>query len=95
MRCVRGRILDEKGHPLPGATVLQKGTSYGTSTAADGTYRLRVPAHSAAILQYGYGGYKEQELSAGQAAATDSVVLRPNAPTHRPWLSLSRLFGRY
>ncbi|RZK23244.1 MAG: hypothetical protein EOO56_05720 [Hymenobacter sp.] len=43
---LHGRVLNEKGLPLAGATVLQKGTSYGTSTDPNGKYRrpLRHPA---------------------------------------------------
>jgi hypothetical protein len=92
MVTLHGRILDEKGHPLPGATVLQKGTTTGTSTDASGSYSLRVPARGTATLQYGYGGYAEQELSAGQAAATGAIVLQPKAPRHRYWAALSRLW---
>ena len=50
---LHGRILNEKGQPLAGATVLQKGTAYGTSTDANGNYSLRVPAGSQTTLQYG------------------------------------------
>ncbi|RTQ47849.1 hypothetical protein EJV47_18190 [Hymenobacter gummosus] len=59
---VRGRILDENGRPLVGATVLRKGTSTGVSTDATGSYTLRVPAGQANTLQYAYAGYKEEEM---------------------------------
>lgn len=82
---LHGRILNEKGQPLAGATVMQKGTAYGTSTDANGDYSLRVPAGTQTMLQYGYGGYVEQELStANQAAAP--VVLQPKAAQRKHWL---------
>lgn len=81
---VHGRILNEKGMPLAGATVLRKGTSHGTSTDAQGNYTLRVPADGQATLQYGYGGYTEQDIAASQANA--SVTLHPRAPKQRHWL---------
>ena len=82
---VHGRILNEKGLPLAGATVLRKGTSHGTSTDAQGNYSLRVPADGQATLQYGYGGYAEQELAATQAAAAP-VTLQPRAAKRHHWL---------
>ena len=84
---VHGRILDEKGHPLAGATVLRKGTALGTSTDATGSYSLRVPTGPAVTLQYAYGGYAEQELPAVEATTTTAVTLQPRAAAkHRRWL---------
>ena len=41
---VTGRVLDEKGTGLPGATILVKGTAnVGTATDADGRFTLNVP----------------------------------------------------
>lgn len=82
---LHGRILDEKGQPLAGATVLQKGTAYGTSTDANGNYSLRVAAGSQATLQYGYGGYTEQEVKAANAS-TKAVVLQPKQSKRKHWL---------
>jgi hypothetical protein len=82
---LHGRILDEKGQPLAGATVLQKGTAYGTSTDANGNYSLRVPAGSQTTLQYGYGGYNEQEMSAASNTAAP-VVLQPKQAKRKHWL---------
>ncbi|MVN76091.1 hypothetical protein GO988_07120 [Hymenobacter sp. HMF4947] len=83
---VHGRILNEKGLPLAGATVLRKGTANGTSTDAQGNYSLRVPADGQATLQYGYGGYTDRELAVAQAAPGTAVTLQPRAPKRRHWL---------
>jgi hypothetical protein len=83
---VHGRILDEKGKPLAGATVLRKGTSHGTSTDAQGNYSLHVPADAHATLQYGYGGYTEQEVAAVHASSGTTVTLQPRATKRRHWL---------
>jgi hypothetical protein len=56
-----GRILDENGRPLAGATVLVKGSRRGTGTDANGNYSLEVPAGDNALV-YGYGGYQDQEV---------------------------------
>lgn len=42
-QAVRGVVKDDTGEPLPGVTVLLKGTSIGTSTSVDGSYTLTVP----------------------------------------------------
>jgi hypothetical protein len=56
-----GRILDENGRPLAGATVLLKGSRKGTGTDANGNYTLEVPAGENHLV-YGYGGYQDQEV---------------------------------
>ncbi|WP_324680083.1 carboxypeptidase-like regulatory domain-containing protein [Hymenobacter sp. GOD-10R] len=73
---VRGRILDEEGKPLVGATVLQKGSFYGVSTDAKGEYLLRVPANQPVTLQYGYGGYTDEEVQV-KGGTTENMTLVP------------------
>jgi len=73
---VRGRILDEEGKPLVGATVLQKGSFYGVSTDAKGEYTLRVPANQPVTLQYGYGGYSDEEVQV-KGGRTENMTLLP------------------
>ncbi|RPD44372.1 hypothetical protein DNI29_21955 [Hymenobacter sediminis] len=83
---VRGRILGEDGKPLVGATVLQKGSSYGVSTDAKGEYTLRVPANQSVTLQYGYGGYQDQEVQVkGTTVGNMTLTPRQGAKKHR-WL---------
>ncbi|HCQ71841.1 MAG TPA: hypothetical protein DIT75_00295, partial [Rikenellaceae bacterium] len=55
---IKGRITDDHDEPLPGANVLVKGTSIGTSADADGNYSLtfqRSPGKSD-ILVYSFIG---------------------------------------
>lgn len=59
---VKGVILDEAG-PMVGATVLEKGTSNGTSTGADGDYRLRVSSADA-VIEISCVGYKTVSFAA-------------------------------
>ncbi|RYF53484.1 MAG: hypothetical protein EOO39_40705, partial [Cytophagaceae bacterium] len=40
---ITGQVLDDQQKPLPGATVSVVGTSQGTTTDADGKYRLSLP----------------------------------------------------
>ncbi|MDO7844906.1 carboxypeptidase-like regulatory domain-containing protein [Hymenobacter sp. M29] len=87
MVTVSGRIVDEAGQPLVGATVLRKGTAQGVSTDANGNYSLRMPAGTAATttLQYGYAGYHDQELKATDASA-QGVTLQPRVAKRKHWL---------
>ncbi|MCC3157031.1 carboxypeptidase-like regulatory domain-containing protein [Hymenobacter sp. 15J16-1T3B] len=73
---VRGRILDENGKPLVGATIWQKGTRNGVSTDANGNYTMRMPAGQPATLQYGYAGYAEEEMTV-VGGRTENVTLVP------------------
>lgn len=56
-----GRILDENGRPLAGATVLLRGSRKGTGTDANGNYSMEVPTGDNQLV-YGYGGYQDQEV---------------------------------
>eukprot|EP01093_Parvamoeba_rugata_P015390 TRINITY_DN5397_c0_g1_i4.p1 TRINITY_DN5397_c0_g1~~TRINITY_DN5397_c0_g1_i4.p1 ORF type:complete len:1090 (-),score=218.72 TRINITY_DN5397_c0_g1_i4:1259-4528(-) len=58
---VTGIVLDNLGQPLPGANVLEKGTTNGTQTDFDGNYTLNVPGD--AILVVSYIGFKGKEIS--------------------------------
>ncbi len=50
----------DDNQPLPGVTVVEKGTTNGTVTDFDGNYQLTVPAD--AILQFSFVGMKTQEV---------------------------------
>lgn len=76
MATVTGRILDENGRPLVGATVLDKVHGRGVSTNAQGEYTLLVPANQTSKLQVGYGGYGEDELQV-QGRSVQNVTLLP------------------
>lgn len=60
-KTVTGRIIDAKGEPLIGVTVIEKDTTNGAITDFDGNYSLSVP--DAAVLQYSYVGYQTVEMS--------------------------------
>src|SRR5688572_20189165 len=58
---VAGTITDEKGLPVPGVNVLEKGTTNGTTTDTEGTYRITV-TDANAILVFSFIGYTTQEV---------------------------------
>ncbi|HEX8658445.1 MAG TPA: von Willebrand factor type A domain-containing protein [Hymenobacter sp.] len=64
---VSGLVSDQNGHlPLPGVTVLIKGTTLGTSTDAQGRYSLRVPNAASAVLVFSFIGYVTEERPVGK-----------------------------
>jgi hypothetical protein len=82
MTTVTGRILDENGRPLIGATVLDKSRGRGVSTDAQGNYSLTVPANQVSKLQVGYGGYGEEDLQVQvKGTSVQNVTLVPQAKT--------------
>ena len=79
-----GKIEDENGHPLVGATVLLKGSSKGTSTDANGNYALEVPAGTDNTLIYGYGGYDDEVMrTRGSQPVNVTLTPRAKASKHR------------
>lgn len=59
---VKGVVKDEKDHPLPGVTVLIKGTTMGVVTDADGNYSLELPGARDIRLLFSFIGMKVQEI---------------------------------
>lgn len=57
---ISGNVSDESGIPLPGVSVIVKGTSTGTATDFDGNFTLNTS--STATLVFSYLGYKKQEI---------------------------------
>lgn len=60
---VTGSVLDEKGQPLAGASVMVKGTKIGTVCDADGVFSLSIPEGGA--LEIAFIGYKTTVLNPG------------------------------
>ncbi|MCG6191336.1 TonB-dependent receptor [Maribellus maritimus] len=61
---ITGKVIDSSGSPLPGVTIVVKGTTNGTVTNADGEYFIsNIPGE--AILQFSFVGMKTQEIIVG------------------------------
>jgi TonB-linked SusC/RagA family outer membrane protein len=70
---VSGKVTDSNGQPLPGVTVVVKGTTNGTVTNTDGEYSLtNIPAD--AILQFSFVGMKMQEVVVGNQASINITM---------------------
>ena len=72
-----GKVSDEKSQPLPGVTVLLKGTSNGTTTDATGTFRLSVSGRNATLV-VSYVGYVTQEIPLTNQTAIDISLVPDN-----------------
>jgi TonB-linked SusC/RagA family outer membrane protein len=64
-RRITGIVVDENGEPLIGASVVEKGTTNGVSTAADGRFTLTLNNEKSS-LQVSYLGYITREVSSQQ-----------------------------
>lgn len=83
---IRGKVVDQGGNPLEGASVIIKGTSIGTTVDHSGNFSLNVPSNNS-ILVISFIGMKSKEVRVGTqtnftivleqdaAQASDAVVI--------------------
>ncbi|MGD9993908.1 MAG: carboxypeptidase-like regulatory domain-containing protein [Salinivirgaceae bacterium] len=67
---VKGKIVDENGEPLPGASIIQKGTSIGTISDANGSFLLSVPSDATLIVSF--IGFKSIEVNVKEEQILES-----------------------
>jgi len=60
---IRGKVVDEKGAPLPGVSIKIKGSNLGTTTDSNGGFSINVPEK--ATLVFSFLGYETQEVAVG------------------------------
>ncbi len=70
---ISGKVADEEGLPLPGSTVLIKGTTKGTTTDVNGNYAIKVPKGS--FLVFSFVGFHKQEVSVSSENTEVNVVM--------------------
>lgn len=73
MRTVTGKVTDEKGDPIVGASVTVKGTNVGTTTDDAGVFKLDVPAN-ARTLTISSVNFRGQDLAIGSRSSLDAVL---------------------
>lgn len=69
-RNITGKVTDEKGQPLPGVSIVVKGTKTGTSTNNDGAFQIGVPDAGGSLV-FSYVGYNTQEIPLGSQSNYD------------------------
>ncbi len=72
-RTVTGKVTDTDGMPLPGVTVLLKGTLQGTVTNADGNYSLTNVAEDATLV-FSFIGMRTKEIIAGSQTTINMTM---------------------
>lgn len=72
-RQITGRVTDNNGEPVVGATVLIQGTMNGTSTDADGKYSIA--ARPSDLLTFTCIGYTTLQAEVGRRAVIDAILL--------------------
>ncbi|MDL2319772.1 SusC/RagA family TonB-linked outer membrane protein [Alistipes sp. OttesenSCG-928-B03] len=73
-RTVTGTIVDENGKPLPGASVLIKGTQTGVAADATGNYSITFTADNP-VISASFIGYKECEEAVANRAVINFVLV--------------------
>ncbi|SEM29313.1 TonB-linked outer membrane protein, SusC/RagA family [bacterium A37T11] len=69
---VSGKVTDAAGAPLPGVSVILKGTTRGTQTSESGNYTIKIPGNG--TLSFSYITYSTQEIPInGQAIVNVSL----------------------
>lgn len=73
-KTITGKVLDEKGDPISDVSVTVKGTTVGTTSKADGTFSLVVPANGK-ILVFSSVNFGNQETNIG-TQSTFSISMK-------------------
>ena len=59
---IKGKVTDKDNVPLPGVTIMLKGTTLGITTNMDGEYSLSIPSVENPVLVFSFIGMKKEEL---------------------------------
>ena len=68
-----GKVTDEKYEPLPGVTIIAKGSTTGVITGIDGTYSISM-ANGRDVLVFSFIGYKVNEIKVGSRSVINAVL---------------------
>ena len=70
---VEGSVTSQEGVSLPGVSILEKGTTNGTITDADGNYSIKVTDKDA-VLSFTFIGYEPKEIKVNGRSTIDVVM---------------------
>ena len=79
-RALTGKVTDEAAKDLPGVSVIIKGTQRGTTTDANGEYKLAIPEQGEVTITFSFVGYQSQDVQLG-ARSTLDIALTPEDKT--------------
>jgi len=72
-KTINGTVSDNRG-PLPGATVIEKGTSNGVSTDFDGNFSIEI-SNKSTILKISYTGFLTQEIDISNQLSINVILI--------------------
>ena len=72
-KSIRGKVTDRTGEPLPGVSIIIKGTTTGITTDFDGIYDLEI-SDDAEVLVFSFVGMKSQEIIIGNKTQIDVIL---------------------
>ncbi len=59
---IRGKVIDEKGSPVIGASIVIKGTKIATTSGYKGEFSIKVPGNKSKLV-ISYAGYDNTEIA--------------------------------
>lgn len=77
-KTVKGVVKDDKGNPLPGVTVILKGTNAGVSTDIDGKFSIEVTSEVKTLI-FSFIGMETQEVTIPKEEKEMVIVLKTKA----------------
>jgi TonB-linked SusC/RagA family outer membrane protein len=75
---VRGKVIDQNGNGLGGATIVEKGRRNATTTAPDGSFNINIRGQEAVLL-FSYVGFLSKEIPVKDATSDLVVQLTANS----------------
>lgn len=76
LKTLSGKVLDETGDPLVGASVFIAGTTTGTVADLDGNYSLKISKDKAVSVTFSFIGMKTEVVSIPTATTQYNIVLK-------------------
>ncbi|MFT3740125.1 MAG: TonB-dependent receptor [Breznakibacter sp.] len=77
VKTISGKVSDSANAPLPGVTVIEKGTTNGVITDMEGNYLIKVP-NSDAVLMFSCIGLQSQEVAVGNQTSINVTMRDEN-----------------
>ncbi len=73
---ITGKVTDDKGEPIAGASIVVKGSSRGTTTSFDGRYSIEASQQS--TLVFSFIGFVTRESQVGNSSVLDIMLAEDN-----------------
>lgn len=72
---IQGRVTDNTGEPIPGVSVVLKGTELGTTSNFDGEYSIAIESPDTSILVFSFIGMNTVEINSNGKSVIDVSLL--------------------